>query len=152
MISEISYDIITRTVLNEASGELEQVDFRQVKERTQIKGGFGMYYKSYEETIEHLIDSKLDWKIWVAVKNHFTWRRVETSLDMTKLAKDLGCSRAKIGTVVKKAVEIKLLLRVSRGIYRLNPFMILPYRADGAELQAEWLALVSEEPTKKVQP
>jgi hypothetical protein len=141
MFNEISYDIITRTVLNEASGELEQVDFRQVKEKKQIKGGFGMYYKSYEDAVGEVINSNLEWKIWIDIKNHFTYQRVESSLVVDEIAKKLECSDTKVKLVIKKAIEAELLMRVARGIYRLNPFMILPYRADGAELQREWKEL-----------
>ena len=41
-------------------------------------------------------------------------------------------------------LEINLLMRIDRGIYRLNPFAYLPYQSDGALLQKEWLRLKEE--------
>jgi hypothetical protein len=40
-----------------------------------------------------------------------------------------------------KMVESDLLMRIDRGLYRLNPFAYLPYQSDGALLQKEWLGL-----------
>ena len=51
--------------------------------------------------------------------------------------------------MLKRLVELKYLKRVSKGVYRLNPFIYLPYKANGVELQKEWLELESNEETEK---
>ena len=143
MIYAKSYDSITKKVLNESSGELEPKEFHEVKYRKQIKGGFGMFYRSYEEAVENLISSKLDFTIWLEIKNQFTYARIEVVLSATELSKKLNCSRQKVSMIIGKAADEGLIMQVSRGTYRLNPFMVLPFRSNGEELQKEWNALTT---------
>jgi hypothetical protein len=138
MIVESYVDIITKKVLNETSGELEVKDFKQMKTRKQIKGGFAMYYISYEEAIENILSSKLDWTIILEIKNQFTYARVECPISAIEISKRLGCSTQKVTKIITLMIEQKLLMRVRKGLYRLNPFMIIPFRADGELLQKEW--------------
>ena len=136
---------ITKKVLNEASGSLEEVVFRTEKERKRIKGGFAMYYKSYEEAVANIINSKLDYTILVEIKRQFTYARIECVISATNLAQSLGCAKSKVNTVLSAMVKEQMLLKVARGIYRLNPYMVLPFRADGELLQNEWTQLVGEQ-------
>ena len=145
-----SVDIISKKVLNETSGELEILDFRQVKTTKKIKGGFGMFYKSYEEAVENIINSKLDWTILLEVKNQFTYKRIECCISATDISTKLGCTKSKVNSVISSMVDQELLMRVHRGVYRLNPYMVIPFRSDGEYLQAEWTALANKS-TKKEQ-
>lgn len=133
-----TYDSITKKVLNETSGEFESVEFRQIKSRKNIKGGFHMGYKSYEEAVENIISSKLDYTILLEVKNQFTYARIEVLISATEISKKLGCTRSKVTAVIGRMIEEGLLMRVGRGAYRLNPYMYIPFRANGEELQGEW--------------
>lgn len=136
---------ITKKVLNEASGSLEEVVFKAEKERKRIKGGFAMYYKSYEESIANIINSKLDYTILLEIKRQFTYARVECIISATSLAQRLGCAKSKVNTVLSAMLKEQMLLKVARGTYRLNPYMVLPFKADGELLQTEWTQLVSEQ-------
>ena len=143
MIVEVCTDIISKKILNETSGELEVVDFTRVKQTKKIKGGFGMFYKSYEEAVENIINSKLDWTILLEVKNQFTYKRIECCISALDISTKLGCSSQKVSSLIKLMTEEKLLMRVGRGIYRLNPYMVIPFRSDGESLQAEWSMLTN---------
>lgn len=139
-VSTIS-NIITKEVLNKKTGELEFQQFEQVRKTKNIRGGFRMVYQTYDAAVAGTISSKLDFTIVVHIRDMFTAGRRENVLSKVDLAKTLNVSEQKVSTVVRKMVEQNLLRRVSRGIYRLNPFMYVPYRADGSELQYEWNSL-----------
>jgi predicted transcriptional regulator len=131
-------DIITHKVLNEKTGELESTDFQQVKKSKNIRGGFRMVYKSYDEAVEDIISSKLDFSILICIRDKFTYAQKEHNLSAMEISEDFKVSRQKVTTIISKAVKAGLLKKSSKSLYRLNPFMYVPYRADGSELQAEW--------------
>lgn len=140
-----TYDIISKKVLNEASGELETTEFKQVKTVKSIRGGFYMMYKSYEETVESIISSKLDFTILLEIKNQFTYQRIECVISASDICSKLACARSTVNAILKKMVDSKMLLRVGRGTYRLNPFMCIPFRSDGQSLQSEWNTLIKQQ-------
>ena len=140
--------IVTELVLNDKTGELEQKQFEEITKIKGIKGGFVMVYKSYEEAIEQVISSKKDYAIVVSIKNQFTYDQVEVNISHEEMAKDFEVSRQKITTIIKSMVDNKILMRVRKGIYRLNPFMYLPYRSEGVKLQSYWKNLVEQEKLK----
>lgn len=109
------------------------------------KGGFAMYYKSYEEAVANIINSKLDYTILLEIKRQFTYARIECVISATNLAQSLGCAKFKVNTVLSAMVKEQMLLKVARGTYRLNPYMVLPFRSDGELLQNEWTQLVDEQ-------
>ena len=135
---------ITRKVLNEALGTLEDVVFKTQKQRKNIKGGCAMFYKSYEEAVANIISSKLDFYILLEIKKMFTYARVECLLSPTDLSKQLGCTKSKVNKVISDMVDEQMLMRVARGTYRLNPYMVIPFRANGETLQSEWSQLLYE--------
>jgi len=129
-------DIVTHKIFNEDTGELESKDFREVKETKKIKGGFNlMYHKSYEEITEQALKSSTDIKVFNWITNRFTYMRVESPILYSECPIDV--SKPQFVRLVKRLVELDYLRRVSRGIYRLNPFIYVPFRADGSELQKE---------------
>ena len=136
-----SIDIISKKVLNETTGEIENVDFGQIKTRSKIKGGFGMFYKSYEEAVENIINSKLDYTVLLEVKNQFTYARIECVISATDIAKKVGCTKSKVNKVISSMVAEQLILKVARGVYRLNPFMVIPFKSESELLQSEWKEL-----------
>lgn len=131
-------DIVSHKILNETTGELENKDFIEIRERKKIRGGFRMAYKNYDDAVEEVISSKLDYKILVYIRDSFTYQRVETPLPKDVISKSLDVSAQKVTLIIKKMLEAGLLYRVSRGVYRMNPFMYVPFRANAADLQSEW--------------
>ena len=55
-----------------------------------------------------------------------------------EIAKKLKTSQQKVSGIIKRMVDEDVLRRVSRGIYKLNPFVYMPYMANGEKLQKEW--------------
>jgi hypothetical protein len=141
--------IITQKVLNEETGELITQDLKLLEEksRNRIKGGFKMSYAEFDNVQMKIISSNNDVKIFYAIKDLFTYKKEEVCLnkDIKEIiSRDSKCSVRAVERMIKKMTNEKLLGKVSRGVYRLNPFMYLPYRADGAELQKEWRELFDE--------
>ena len=129
--------IITKRVLNDNTGELESQDYRSIPKKSSIRGGFNlMYHKSYEEVIEQAIKSNTDIKLFNWITNKFTYQRTETTLVFSECNIDL--SQPQFSRMIKRLIELNYLKRISRGIYRLNPFIYIPYKANAVELQSEW--------------
>ena len=138
--------IITHKVLNDNTGELESKDFMEIQKRKLVKGGFIlMYYKSYEQITESVITSNKDLKLFHWITNQFTKNRIESAITYTACTVDV--SQPKFSKFVKQLVELNYLYRVSRGIYRLNPFVYVPYQANAEILQSEWIKLIKKENT-----
>ena len=138
--------IITHKVLNDNTGELESKDFMEIQKRKLVKGGFIlMYYKSYEQITESVITSNKDLKLFHWITNQFTKNRIESTITYTACTVDV--SQPKFSKFVKQLVELDYLRRVSRGIYRLNPFVYVPYQSNAETLQTEWIKLIKKENT-----
>ena len=97
-----------------------------------------MTYKPYDDALIAIVKSNKDLEIIVYIRDLFTKNRVENVLSKNDIAEHLNVSPQKISSVIKKMIDVKLLKRISRGIYRLNPYMYLPYMSNGTELQEEW--------------
>ena len=65
--------IITKKVLNEETGELESQRFREEKIRKQIKGGFRMVYRSYDDALVEIVKSGKDLEAVVFIRNMFSY-------------------------------------------------------------------------------
>jgi hypothetical protein len=135
--------IITKKVLNENTGELEQKHFREERKTKNIKGGFNMiYHKSYEEVLEEVIKSNKDVKLFNWITNKFTYSRTEVPLIYSQCPIDI--SQPQFAKLIRKLLDLNYIIRVDRGIYRLNPFIYLPYKADAETLQSEWKELTGK--------
>ena len=131
--------IITQQVLNKSTGELESTDFKQVATYKNTRGGFNMiYHIKYEEIMEEAINSKKELMLFNWITNKFTYQRVETPLPFSEVD---FISKRQFSQMIKLLVIKKYIQRVSKGVYRLNPFIYLPFRADASELQKEWKSM-----------
>ncbi len=140
---------ITQRVENKLTGELELQVFYEEKKLIEIKGGYvKMYYKNYDAIMIDIVKSSLDARLFIYIRNHFTYDKKEVLLSSTKIAKRLKTSKQKVTGIIKQLVADDFIYRVDRGIYRLNPFVYIPYRADGEVLQDEWKKMKE----KKIEP
>jgi len=137
----MNYSIITHSILNPETGEVETKDFREVKTNKGAKGGWKMVYAAYDEAVKNIISSKKDYEILVYIRDKFTWKRVENVLSKKDISSNFNVSERKVTDIINRMVKESLLFRIERGIYRLNPFMFLPYKADAKALQKEWREL-----------
>ena len=132
--------IMTHQILNQDTGELEHKEYSEKKDKSKLKGGFIlMYPKTYEEVQEAVLKSNTDIKVFHWITNRFTYKISETSL----LHKDCPTqiSQPMYSKLIAKLIDEEYLKRISKGIYRLNPYIYLPYHADGEALQEEWKSL-----------
>jgi DNA-binding transcriptional regulator GbsR (MarR family) len=141
MIFTTSTGIITQQVLNETTGELETKNYREERKYANIKGGFSMVYKDYDELLEEVIKSNMDMKIFQVIKKSFTYKRVEVVLSSTDISKQLNVSKPKVTRFIKNLINNDFLKRVGRSTYRMNPFMFIPFKSNGSDLQQEWKRL-----------
>lgn len=135
---------ITHKILNETTGELEPKQFDEIVKKKRIKGGFRMIYKSYDDALLTIVKSTKDLELVIFIRDMFTYRQVEVNLSTSYLQEHTGMAKSKITEVISRMVAAELLRKVRRGVYKLNPYMYVPFRADAETLQAEWLNLIKE--------
>ena len=148
MLVSTHTNIITKKVYNDNTEQLESLDFKQVKTTKRIKGGFNMMYKSYDDALREVVKSGLDLDIAIRIRDMFTYSKREIFLSPTDISSNLNIAKSKVQTVINRMIETNMLMKVSRGVYRLNPFMFIPFRADGEELQEEWKNILNKQTGK----
>ncbi len=137
-------------VMNEQTGEVSKHTFKKSISKSNLKGGYvRMYINNYEDSLSHIVKSNLDLSIYFYIQGLFTKNRIEFALPTKGISKKLKTSQPKISMIIRNMVNIGTLLRVDRGIYRFNPYIYIPYRADGERLQKEWNELIQIEKEKK---
>ena len=149
MLVSTHTNIITKKVYNDNTEQLESLDFKQVKTTKRIKGGFNMMYKSYDDALREVVKSGLDLDIAIRIRDMFTYSKREIFLSPTDISSNLNIAKSKVQTVINRMIETNMLMKVSRGVYRLNPFMFIPFRADGEELQEEWKNILNRQSKPK---
>ena len=137
--------IIDEQCLNTDTGEITLTKYVS-KNSKKIKGGYGMYYKSLFDVMCMSINSNKEMKIFTWIVQQFTYAKSETNLSYTKFIRESKekASKSLYIKLLKRLQDLGLIMRVDRGIYRLNPFFVLPYRADSQLLQKEWNELAKE--------
>ena len=137
-------NIISKKVLNENTGQLEEKEFIEKKYRKSIKGGHNiMYHIDYHYILKNAIKSSKDMQLFIWITEQFTYKKVEVSLSFSRCK--VNISQPHFSKMIKKLVELDYLMRVARGVYRLNPLIYVPYKANTEELQDEWLQLKREQ-------
>jgi len=103
-----------------------------------------MIYDLFEHIQKQTIKSNKDLCIFYEIVESFTYKKVEVAIDRDEISKKCNCSKRMVSSLIKRLIKHQMLYRVKRGIYRLNPYAYIPYKADGAELQQEWNRLVNK--------
>ena len=106
-----------------------------------------MIHKSYDDALLAIVKSTKDLELVIFIRDMFTYRQVEVHLSTSYLQEQTGMAKSKITEVIPRMVAAELLLKVRRGVYKLNPYMYVPFRADAEELQSEWIKLIKKENT-----
>ena len=137
----MKYTIITENIINSQTHEITTKDFKEILPRSKLRGGFILIYpKKYDEVMIEVIQGTKDLRVFLHIKNSFTKTKVEISLNARKISETLEVSTPKVTSVIGKMLKADMLMRVERGIYRMNPFIYIPYKSD-PDLQSEWLEL-----------
>lgn len=135
-------ETMTKIILNENTGELETELFtRDVKIKSTGKQGWRKMYKNGYDMVMLNLNSKLEMKLFISIRDSFTRNRVEVNLSQKKLVEEFNTTKSTVSRFIKKLVEIGFLMKIDRGIYRMNPFIYLPYQEDAFVLQEEWKRL-----------
>jgi len=138
MICSETYSIITKRILNERTGEIENKDFAEISKNRNIKGGYRRVYKSYDEAVVDIISSKKDYIIVTEIRDKFTYMKSEVAIITKDIANDVGVTQRKVQTIIKKMLKADMLRKKDRVNYVLNPYMYIPFRANAEVLQHIW--------------
>jgi len=133
--------IVSLKVLNEETGEHDNKRYQEIAEPKKIRGGYSRMYKDYDTALLEIVNSGKDLELLVLIRDQFTYARRENVFHKPSIAKVAGVSERKVTDVINRMTDAGLLGRVARGVYRLNPFMYLPFRAEAEELQSEWRSI-----------
>jgi predicted regulator of amino acid metabolism with ACT domain len=101
----------------------------------------------YEKASVNVVYSNLDFRLLSQIRSLFKKTQTEVAIPISKLAKNNDTSRQTVSKVVNKMLQADMLMRMSRGIYRFNPYMYIPYGGDGESLQKEWNEIKIENET-----
>ncbi len=110
-----------------------------------------MVYKSYDDIQVSLLKSSKDIEVFLIIRDKFTYARIESNISAVTISKTLNISVPKVSRLIKSLVDNDFLMRVDRGIYRLNPFMFIPYKSNAELLQKEWREIKNERITNTVE-
>jgi len=136
--------ITTKQVVNEKTGEIEEILFEEQKKTKNIKGGWLMTYHLGYDLVITLISSKREKFLMIGIKNLFTKSITEVNLSPSVIAKQTGYDSKFISKTIKKLIAVDLIMQLSNKSYRLNPFIVVPYQADAEKLQKEWIKIRKE--------
>ncbi len=129
--------VITQ-VLNEDTGELESRRFTEdVSYKKTIRQGWNMIYSRYDG-ITLAMNSKLETKLMIYIRDKFTRVNTVVNINQKETSVLFETTPSTVNRLVKKLEGLEFIKKVDRGIYRLNPYIYLPYQADGVELQKLW--------------
>lgn len=140
--------IITQKVLNEQTQELEEKEFEEKLEPSGMIGGFNMiYHNKYDLVLGKAVSSNKDMNALIWITNRFTYQQIEAPLSYVNAKKFVDISKSQYYSLVKRLIQMDFISKISTGIYRLNPFIYLPYGINGksaAKLQREWRTLEND--------
>ncbi len=133
-------DSIAVKFFDEATGEYTTYGtMTRDKEYAPTKRqGWCTMYKSLYDDVTLELNSKLETQIFLHIRDSFTLHKDEVHFNKTAIAKKLGSTRPTVSKLFKKLEGLQAIRNIGDGVYRLNPYMFIPYQADGLRLQHEW--------------
>ena len=128
-----------KTVLNESTGELESHRFtRDIRyNKTKKQGWLAMYKNGYDEVMM-ILNSSLEKSIFISIRDGFTKAQTEVNISQVNISKKFNTTKPTVNRLIKKLCEVGFLMKIRRGVYRMNPYILVPYQADGLKLQQDW--------------
>ena len=129
---------ITKSILDKATGEIEEVLFtKDISYTKTFKQGWRMYYIDYDEMLEKVVKSNRDITTINHLKTLIT-SDFELHINITKESEKIGIGRDKLSKLLSRLVEANFLRRTETGFIS-NPFMYIPYKANDIKgKQDEW--------------
>lgn len=140
----MKYRILTENIVSPYTGEISTKDFKEIIPRSKLKRGFTMIYKIYDDALLSVVRSKKDVALFLHIRDLFSKTNTGIAINSREVAKEVSkklkepLTSSKVTEVKNRMIEADLIMKIKRGVYRLNPFAYLPYQSDGVELQKEW--------------
>ena len=106
------------------------------------QGWIRMYKNGYDETMIQL-KSTLEMNIFIYIRDEFTKNQEEVGFVQVDMAKKFNTTPHKINHLMRKLVDVGFLMKIRRGVYRMNPYILAPYQANLQNLQDHWDNIVS---------
>lgn len=124
---------------DDETGEVRSDKYKFGKSR--IKYGFSICYPALFDALSNVIRSNVDAKIVFYIISLFKSKTNKTEIDYIEVAKMFNVSSSKVSKLLGRMVKYEILMRVGRGKYLINPFMYIPYKANGYYRQNIWKSL-----------
>ncbi len=133
--------IITKSVLNNKTGEINQEEFIFKKSQVETaKGGWRMVYKDFDYILLSMKSPK-EIKMLLEIRDLFKASKSIVVINKTSMCKKLETTRATLSKFITRLVVYNFLMELEDKQYMMNPFMYLPYHANSKELQNEWIEI-----------
>ena len=135
-----------KQVLDERTGEV--VPERYVKDtvfKANGKQGWVKMYKNGYDEVMLKLNSNLEMNLFIEIRDRFTRTQEEVHFSQKDMADKFSTRPQTVNKLVKKLSNVGFIAKVSRGVYRMNPYILVPYQADANKLQEEWDSLKKEE-------
>jgi len=77
-------------------------------------------------------------KALLKLKNIFKASTIQIVINKSTMCKDFEMNRVSFSNFITRLISYDFLIELNDKQYRMNPFMYLPYKSSGLELQEEW--------------
>jgi len=145
----ITETIITKSILNNQTGEINNEEFVQRKSKTKTcKGGWKMMYSDFEYVLIRMKSPK-EVKALLKLKNMFKASTNQIVINKSTMCQNFEMTRVTFSNFVTRLISFNFLIELSDKQYRMNPFMYLPYKSPASELQEEWEKIRDEKLYKR---
>ena len=131
--------IISKSVLNNKTGEINQEEFILKKSQVDTaKGGWRMVYRDFDYILLSMKSPK-EIKMLLEIRDLFKSSKSIVVINKTTMCKKMETTRATLSKFITRLVSYNFLMELEDKQYMMNPFMYLPYHANGKEFQDEWI-------------
>jgi|GEM_PF-4206977 len=131
--------IITKSILNDITGEIKREEFVFKKSKIdKIKGGWRVTYKDFDYILLSMKSPK-EIKMLLYIRDLFKSSLSRVVINKTAVSKNIDTTRATLSKFITRLIEYDFLMELEDKQYLMNPFMYIPFKANGKELQDEWI-------------
>ena len=132
---------VYKQILNTDTGEFEKCRFvEDTKYKLSKKQGWKAMYTTEYDKVLMALKSNLEKNMFMDIRDRFTKSKTVLEINQSSLAKKHKTTKSTVSKFMKKMRDIEFIKKTEDG-YRMNPYMLIPYQADGLQLQQEWDSL-----------
>jgi hypothetical protein len=100
-------------------------------------------YSDFEYVLINMKSQK-EIKALIQLKNMFKASISQIVINKSTMCKNFGMTRVTFSNFISRLISYNFLIELEDKQYRMNPFMYLPYKSSGRELQDEWERIIGE--------